>query len=67
VIELDEDVDPVAFDLDGLAAHCRANLARYKVPERFFIAPLARNAMGKVVAAEVRRRLGAVDLDAATT
>src|SRR5262249_31746396 len=52
VIELDGDADPAAFDLDGLATHCRANLARYKVPERFFIAPLARNAMGKVVAAE---------------
>jgi long-chain acyl-CoA synthetase len=67
VIELNGDIDRVAFDLDGLAAHCRANLARYKVPERFFIALLARNAMGKVVTAEVRRGLGAVDLDAAPT
>ena len=67
VIELDANADPAAFDLDRLAAHCRANLARYKVPERFFIAPLARNAMGKVVPAEVRRRLGPVDLDVAVT
>jgi long-chain acyl-CoA synthetase len=65
VIELYLEAEPAPFDLDGLATHCRANLARYKVPERFFVAPLARNAMGKVVAAEVRRRLGPVDLDAA--
>jgi len=37
-------------DLD---AHCRARLARYKVPENWRLATLPRNAMGKVVQAEV--------------
>jgi len=37
-------------DHDALRAHCRAHLARYKVPERFVVVDgLPRNAMGKVV------------------
>ena len=39
-----------AVSLEDLDAHCRANLARYKVPERFVVVDgLPRNAMGKVV------------------
>jgi acyl-CoA synthetase (AMP-forming)/AMP-acid ligase II len=38
------------IDLDGVRAHCLANLARYKVPDRIAVVPaLPRNAMGKVV------------------
>ena len=36
------------------AAHCLANLARYKVPERFVVVDaLPRNAMGKIVRTEL--------------
>lgn len=53
-IELDgSDHDHRAFDTDALAAHCRANLARYKVPEQFLVGVLPRNAMGKVSVPEV--------------
>lgn len=39
---------------DELRAHCRASLARYKVPEVFlFVDELPRNAMGKVVKRDV--------------
>jgi acyl-CoA synthetase (AMP-forming)/AMP-acid ligase II len=41
-------VDDVQLD-----AHCRASLARYKVPERWLIRSLPRNAMGKVVVPQV--------------
>jgi long-chain acyl-CoA synthetase len=40
-------------DLDGLLARCRSELARYKVPERWEFGHLPRNAMGKVIRAEV--------------
>ncbi|HSS10266.1 MAG TPA: AMP-binding protein [Acidimicrobiales bacterium] len=65
VVELDEGQEgPQAdhLDVDGLRTHCGANLARYKVPERFFVRPLPRNAMGKVKAVEVQKSLGPVDL-----
>jgi long-chain acyl-CoA synthetase len=51
-----------AIDLEALRAHCLANLARYKVPERFIFATLTRNSMGKVVAAEVQRAVGPISL-----
>jgi acyl-CoA synthetase (AMP-forming)/AMP-acid ligase II len=58
VVELEE---PAAGDdsLDGdaLRSHCRANLARYKVPEAFVVGTLPRNAMGKVMVAELQRSL----------
>lgn len=39
----------VGVDLDEIAAHCRANLAVYKVPERWVVVErLPRNQMGKV-------------------
>jgi acyl-CoA synthetase (AMP-forming)/AMP-acid ligase II len=40
---------------DKIEAHCRNELARYKVPERWLVRELPRNAMGKVVRAEVER------------
>jgi long-chain acyl-CoA synthetase len=48
-----------AFDEDAVRAHCLANLARYKVPERFVVVEaLPRNAMGKVVRAALADLLG---------
>jgi long-chain acyl-CoA synthetase len=41
--------------VDELEAHCLKNLARYKVPEQWCLAPLSRNAMGKVIRSEVER------------
>jgi acyl-CoA synthetase (AMP-forming)/AMP-acid ligase II len=62
VVELEGHQDEASLDADGLRKYCVANLARYKVPERFFVRPLPRNAMGKVIAAEVLKSLGPVDL-----
>ena len=42
-----------ATDPDALQAHCQREVARYKVPERWRIAHLPRNAMGKVARVEV--------------
>jgi fatty-acyl-CoA synthase len=43
---------------EKLAAHCRAQLARYKVPKRFVVWPsLPKSAAGKILRAEVRRLL----------
>jgi len=47
-----------AVSLEDLDAHCRANLARYKVPEEWRVTVLPRNAMGKVIHAEVGRLFG---------
>jgi long-chain acyl-CoA synthetase len=42
------------LDEGAVRAHCLAHLARYKVPERFVAVPqLPRNAMGKIVRAEL--------------
>lgn len=46
----------VTVDEATLESHCRAALARYKVPERWLVGPLPRNAMGKVVHPEVVTR-----------
>jgi long-chain acyl-CoA synthetase len=68
VVELDGDQSSDGLDIEGVRARCEANLARYKVPERFFVARLPRNSMGKVIANEVQQevqreleRLAAVD------
>jgi acyl-CoA synthetase (AMP-forming)/AMP-acid ligase II len=45
----------VNLTIEELDAHCRANLARYKVPEQWRLATLPRNAMGKVIQSEVTR------------
>ncbi len=45
---------PNGIDEDAVRAHCLANLARYKVPERFAVVhQLPRNAMGKVIRTEL--------------
>ena len=50
VVAVVEPAPDVEIDLDALRAHCLADLARYKVPERFVVVDgLPRNAMGKVV------------------
>jgi acyl-CoA synthetase (AMP-forming)/AMP-acid ligase II len=46
-------------DADEVRAHCQRELARYKVPERWRVQQLPRNAMGKVVRTEVERWFGA--------
>ena len=49
------EVDPGSFGHTGeITEHCRARLARYKVPERIVVVDeLPRNAMGKVVRAQL--------------
>jgi acyl-CoA synthetase (AMP-forming)/AMP-acid ligase II len=48
-------VEADTLDERALRAHCEANLARYKVPERFVrVDQLPRNAMGKVIRTELR-------------
>jgi long-chain acyl-CoA synthetase len=51
-VELD---DGAAIDAETLRRHCAAQLARYKVPEQWRFGTLPRNAMGKVVRADVER------------
>jgi acyl-CoA synthetase (AMP-forming)/AMP-acid ligase II len=47
-VELAEGVG--SLDVDAVRAHCLANLAKYKVPERFVVVgSFPRNAMGKIV------------------
>jgi acyl-CoA synthetase (AMP-forming)/AMP-acid ligase II len=49
-----------SLDPDALAAECARELARYKVPERFFVLDaLPRNAMGKVDRGSLRERMAA--------
>jgi long-chain acyl-CoA synthetase len=50
-IEIEEGA---TVDVDELADYCKRQLARYKVPERWQTAALPRNALGKVIKAEVR-------------
>lgn len=42
-----------AVDIDALADYCVSRLARYKVPDRWRVATLPRNALGKVIKTEV--------------
>ena len=47
-------VEAEALDEDAVRAHCEANLAKYKVPERFVrVDELPRNAMGKIARTEL--------------
>jgi acyl-CoA synthetase (AMP-forming)/AMP-acid ligase II len=49
-----EPVPGARIDEDELRAHCLANLAKYKVPERFVaVDAFPRNAMGKVIRTEL--------------
>jgi acyl-CoA synthetase (AMP-forming)/AMP-acid ligase II len=51
VVELAEGA---TFDEDAVREHCLAQLAKYKVPERFgVVTALPRNAMGKIVRTEL--------------
>jgi acyl-CoA synthetase (AMP-forming)/AMP-acid ligase II len=53
-----ESAPRVDLTVEQLDAHCRANLARYKVPEKWRLVgagELPRNAMGKTIMADVRR------------
>jgi acyl-CoA synthetase (AMP-forming)/AMP-acid ligase II len=44
--------------VDELVAHCRANLAAYKVPDRWiFVDDFPRNAIGKIRKTELRSML----------
>ena len=55
VVALVEPMPDATLDDEALRAHCLANLAKYKVPERFVVVgAFPRNAMGKIV----RRQLG---------
>jgi acyl-CoA synthetase (AMP-forming)/AMP-acid ligase II len=48
-----------AVDLDALRARCAAELARYKVPEEFFVVDeFERTPMGKIKKTSLRARLG---------
>ncbi len=59
VVAAVELVPGAAIDESELAAHCLANLARYKVPERWLVLEsLPRNAMGKVKRAELVGKFG---------
>ena len=50
VVALVELEEGAVVDPDSLRAHCEANLARYKVPERFVVVDaFPRNAMGKII------------------
>jgi acyl-CoA synthetase (AMP-forming)/AMP-acid ligase II len=47
-------VEATSLDEGAVRAHCEANLARYKLPERFVrVDQLPRNAMGKIVRTEL--------------
>jgi acyl-CoA synthetase (AMP-forming)/AMP-acid ligase II len=47
-------IEAAALDEEAVRAHCEANLAKYKVPERFVrVDQLPRNAMGKIVRTEL--------------
>jgi acyl-CoA synthetase (AMP-forming)/AMP-acid ligase II len=47
-------VEAEALDEGAVRAHCEANLAKYKVPERFVrVDELPRNAMGKIARTEL--------------
>ena len=59
VVALLEPVAGAELDLEAVRAHCTANLAKYKVPERFAVVPsLPRNAMGKIVRTDLPALLG---------
>jgi long-chain acyl-CoA synthetase len=54
VMAVVEPAGAAPIDEAAVRSHCLANLARYKVPERFVAVPgLPRNAMGKILRAEL--------------
>ena len=53
-----EVVAGATISTDALRDHCAEQLARYKVPERWRIEALPRNAMGKVIRPVVEKWFG---------
>jgi acyl-CoA synthetase (AMP-forming)/AMP-acid ligase II len=54
VVAVVEPAAGVALDEQAVRAHCLANLAKYKVPERFAaVDQLPRNAMNKIIRAQL--------------
>ncbi len=54
VVALVETAAGAVFGQDAARQHCLANLARYKIPERFVVVEaLPRNAMGKIIRADL--------------
>jgi long-chain acyl-CoA synthetase len=54
VVAVVEVADGASLDEDAVREHCLANLAKYKVPERFaVVTAMPRNAMGKIIRAEL--------------
>ena len=52
--------DGASLDYEGLAAHCRARLARFKVPSALYLrSSLPRNPSGKVLKRVLREELAA--------
>lgn len=50
-----EPEDGYTLDVDEMSSYCSLQLARYKVPERWKIGSMPRNAMGKVVRTEIQQ------------
>ncbi|MGZ4728669.1 MAG: class I adenylate-forming enzyme family protein [Acidimicrobiales bacterium] len=62
VVAAVEPAPSTSLDLDELRRHCAANLAAYKVPERFVVVDgFPRNSMGKIVRRDLAARLAAGD------
>ena len=58
VASVGPDADGVGLDLVGLDAHCRAQLARFKVPEEYVVVDgLPRTSIGKIEKKALRERL----------
>ena len=56
VVAIVEPMADAVIDADAVRAHCLANLAKYKVPERFVVVDaFPRNAMGKILRTASRR------------
>jgi fatty-acyl-CoA synthase len=50
------------MDAESIAEHCRARLAKYKVPAEFVaVEPFERNVTGKIPKADLKARYGEVD------
>jgi len=53
-----------SLDASAIINHCRANLARFKVPQSVvFMAEIPHNATGKVLKRELRRLYGSETVD----
>lgn len=60
IVVLESGTDTSPIDAASVLAHCRSQLANFKIPKRVeFIAALPRNAMGKVQKKVLREQFGA--------